>query len=42
MDGKYSLADLADVAIKKNLNPKPVSGKQELLESIVAQCQKIS
>ncbi|GAA0574316.1 xylose isomerase [Rhizomicrobium electricum] len=42
MEGKYSLADLADVALKKNLNPKPVSGKQELLESVVAQCQKIS
>jgi xylose isomerase len=40
-DGKISLADLADIAVKKGLNPKPVSGQQELYESIVAQNQKV-
>lgn len=40
-EGKYSLADLADIAMKKGLNPQPVSGKQELFESIVAQNQKV-
>jgi xylose isomerase len=35
-EGKYTLAALADLAVKKNLNPKPVSGKQELAESIIA------
>ncbi len=40
-EGKYSLADLADLAVKKHLDPKPVSGKQELFESIVAQNQKV-
>ena len=39
--GKLSLADLADIAVKKGLNPKAVSGKQELFESIVAQNQKV-
>jgi xylose isomerase len=34
--GKYSLADLADVAVKKGLNPKTKSGKQELFESVIA------
>ncbi len=40
-EGKYSLADLADLAVKKHFDPKPVSGKQELFESIVAQNQKV-
>ncbi len=40
-EGKYSLAELADIAVKKGLNPQPVSGKQELFESIVAQNQKV-
>ncbi len=40
-EGKYTLAQLADIAIKKGLNPKPVSGKQELFEAIVAQNQKV-
>jgi xylose isomerase len=35
-EGKFTLASLADAAVKKGLNPKPVSGKQELYESIVA------
>ena len=35
-EGKYTLASLADQAVKKNLNPKPKSGKQELAESIIA------
>ena len=39
--GKLNLDQVADYAISKGLNPKPVSGKQELLESIVAQCQKV-
>jgi xylose isomerase len=39
--GKLNLDQVADYAITKGLNPKPVSGKQELLESIVAQCQKV-
>jgi xylose isomerase len=40
-EGKLSLADLADLAVKKGLNPKPVSGKQELFEAIVSQNQKV-
>jgi xylose isomerase len=40
-EGKYTLAQLADVAVKKGLDPEPVSGKQELFESIVAQNQKV-
>ena len=40
-DGKVSLADLADIAVKKGLNPKPVSGQQELYESIIAKNQKV-
>lgn len=39
--GKYSLETLADYVVSKGLNPKTVSGKQELLESIVSQCQKV-
>ncbi len=35
-EGKYTLQALADLAVKKNINPKPVSGKQELAESLVA------
>ena len=35
-EGKLTLQALADQAIKKNLNPKPKSGKQELAESIIA------
>ena len=34
--GKYTLAALADQAVKKNLNPAPKSGKQELAEAIIA------
>ncbi len=39
--GKLTLADLADLAVKKGLNPKAVSGQQELYESIIAQNQKV-
>ncbi len=39
-EGKYTLAQLADLAVKKGLNPKPKSGRQELAESFVAQLQK--
>jgi len=35
-EGKYTLASLADLAVKKGLDPKPRSGKQELAEGIVA------
>jgi xylose isomerase len=35
-EGKYTLQALADLAVKKNLDPKPVSGKQELAESYIA------
>jgi xylose isomerase len=35
-EGKYTLAALADQAVKKNLNPAPKSGKQELAEAIIA------
>jgi len=35
-EGKYTLEQLADTAVKKGFNPKPKSGKQELFESIVA------
>ncbi|HUO99199.1 MAG TPA: xylose isomerase [Rhizomicrobium sp.] len=35
-EGKYTLASLADEAVKRNLNPKPKSGKQELFENILS------
>ena len=35
-EGKVTLAQLADLAVKKNINPKPKSGKQELFETVVA------
>jgi xylose isomerase len=35
-EGKVTLAALADQAVKKNLNPTPKSGKQELAEAIIA------
>jgi xylose isomerase len=39
-EGKYTLAALADQAVKKNLDPRPMSGKQELAEAIIAQQQR--
>jgi xylose isomerase len=36
LEGKFTLASLADHAVKHNLDPKPKSGKQELVESIIA------
>lgn len=33
--GKHSLADLAKLAETRNLNPQPVSGRQEYLENLV-------
>lgn len=35
LNGKISLADLADLAVKQNLNPQPVSSQQERLENVV-------
>ena len=35
MSGKLSLSDMADAALKSNLSPEPVSGRQEHLENIV-------
>jgi len=35
LSGKHSLADLAAHVTDNNLNPKPVSGQQEMLENIV-------
>ncbi|MBJ7537679.1 xylose isomerase [Marinomonas transparens] len=35
LSGKYSLQDLANYAVNNNLDPKPVSGRQEMLENIV-------
>ncbi len=37
LSGEYSLASLADLATRSNLDPKQVSGKQELLENQVNQ-----
>ena len=37
LGGEYSLASLADLATRSNLDPKQVSGKQELLENQVNQ-----
>jgi xylose isomerase len=34
--GAFNLASLADLAIEKNFDPKPRSGRQELAESIIA------
>jgi xylose isomerase len=34
--GSLNLATLADLAVEKNLNPAPRSGRQELAESIIA------
>jgi xylose isomerase len=34
--GSLNLASLADLAVEKNLNPAPRSGRQELAESIIA------
>ncbi|UTW01105.1 xylose isomerase [Marinomonas rhizomae] len=33
--GKHSLQDLAEYAEKNNIDPKPVSGRQEMLENMV-------
>jgi xylose isomerase len=33
--GKHSLQDLAAYAEKNNIDPKPVSGRQEMLENVV-------
>jgi xylose isomerase len=33
--GKLSLADLSDTVLGKGLEPKPRSGRQELLENLV-------
>jgi len=33
--GKHSLQDLAEYALRNNLNPTPTSGRQERLENIV-------
>jgi xylose isomerase len=35
LDGKMSLAKLADKAMAGDVDPKPVSGRQELLENVV-------
>ena len=35
LDGSLSLAALGDAAVADGLNPKPVSGRQELLENVV-------
>ncbi|MFY0664954.1 MAG: xylose isomerase [Natronospirillum sp.] len=35
LNGNISLADLADLAVKQNLNPQPVSNQQERLENVV-------
>ena len=37
LGGEYTLASLADLATRSNLDPKQVSGKQELLENQVNQ-----
>jgi xylose isomerase len=36
LSGKISLADIADAALAGSINPKPVSGKQELMENIIS------
>jgi xylose isomerase len=36
--GEYTLSSLADHALKSAFDPKPISGKQELAESLVARC----
>jgi xylose isomerase len=38
--GEYTLASLADHAVKSNLDPKPKSGKQELCERIIADANR--
>jgi len=35
LDGKRSLADLAELAVRKSLSPAPRSGRQEWLENLV-------
>ena len=35
LKGKRSLSEIAERVAKKNINPEPVSGRQELLENIV-------
>jgi xylose isomerase len=40
LTGDFTLASLADHALKANLNPTPKSGKQELAEAIIASHQK--
>ena len=35
LDGSLSLAALGDAAVANGLDPKPVSGRQELLENVV-------
>lgn len=36
LSGKMSLEDVANFADQNNLNPQPISGRQEMLESIVS------
>ena len=35
LSGKTGLAELADLALEKGLDPKPRSGRQEMLENLV-------
>ncbi len=35
LDGKMDLADIASLVERENLDPKPVSGRQEILENIL-------
>jgi xylose isomerase len=36
--GEYTLSSLADHAVQSGLDPKPQSGRQELAESLIANC----
>ncbi len=36
LQGKLSLSDIADLAETNNINPSPVSGRQEMLEGIIS------
>ena len=36
--GKYTLSELADHAVESGFDPKPQSGRQELVESLIARC----
>jgi xylose isomerase len=36
--GEYTLSSLADYAVQNGLEPKPQSGRQELAESLIANC----